>query len=301
MRLECPVEIGEVLEPAAGSDAQHRVIRCVQGFGSGIEPVFLEKSNEALPGHLPEPPHKMALAARHQLCCIGDMHLFAIMVRHPLQNLFQPPGVGGLHRRQVLPLCNEQRQKAQQCPFDKQLIARLLGAVHILGLPQAGGGTSITWLVRGHALGQRQPPTLQRQQVFFGTEVSRAAQQFQIKDDVLIFHGTALLLPQGMECPRRKDKDIPCMRRIGRCAHLHKAAAALDKDQLHAVLPVQCHLREVPRDGAGIDVEWKTHGTVLLCFLQKRWISHVCFLLMIGLYHNLHCLGKILHVLCGIS
>ena len=63
MRLECPVEIGEVLEPAAGSDAQHRVIRCVQGFGSGIEPVFLEKSNEALPGHLPEPAHKMALAA----------------------------------------------------------------------------------------------------------------------------------------------------------------------------------------------------------------------------------------------
>ena len=46
VRLECPVEIGEVLEPAAGSDAQHRVIRCVQGFGSGIEPVFLEKSNE---------------------------------------------------------------------------------------------------------------------------------------------------------------------------------------------------------------------------------------------------------------
>ena len=42
-------------------------------------------------------------------------------------------------------------------------------------------------------------------------------------------------------------------------------------------------------------------GTVLLCFLQKRWFSHVCFLLMIGLYHNLHCLGKILHVLCGIS
>ena len=83
--------------------------------------------------------------------------------------------------------------------------------------------------------------------------------------------------------------------------HLHKAAAALDKDQLHAVLPVQCHLREVPGDGAGIDVEWKTHGTVLLCFLQKRWISHVCFLLMIGLYHNLHCLGKISHVLCGIS
>ena len=83
--------------------------------------------------------------------------------------------------------------------------------------------------------------------------------------------------------------------------HELTAAAALDKDQLHAILPVQCHLREVPRDGAGIDVKWKTHGTVLLCFLQKRWISHVCFLLMIGLYHNLHCLGKILHVLCGIS
>ena len=42
-------------------------------------------------------------------------------------------------------------------------------------------------------------------------------------------------------------------------------------------------------------------STVLLCFLQKRWIFHVCFLLMIGLYHNLHYLGKILRVLCGIS
>ena len=46
MRLECPVEIGEVLEPAAGSDAQLRVIRCVHGVGSGIEPAFLDKSNE---------------------------------------------------------------------------------------------------------------------------------------------------------------------------------------------------------------------------------------------------------------
>ena len=114
MRLECPVEIGEVLEPAAGSDAQHRVIRCVQGFGSGIEPVFLEKSNEALPGHLPEPPHKMAGAEGADPGGIGDPKPLGIMDRDPLQNGFQPLGIGSFRGELLFPLRNEQGEKAQR-------------------------------------------------------------------------------------------------------------------------------------------------------------------------------------------
>ena len=45
--------------------------------------------------------------------------------------------------------------------------------------------------------------------------------------------------------------DIPLIGRAGRSAHLHQPRAPLDKDQLHALLPVQCHLREISRNGAG--------------------------------------------------
>ena len=55
-----------------------------------------------------------------------------------------------------------------------------------------------------------------------------------------------------------------------------------------------------PRDGAGIQIEWEPHGTVLLGFTKKPNFAS-SHLLMIGLYHNLRHLGKILRVLCGIS
>ena len=52
MRLECPVKIGEVFKPAPGSDRQHRLVRSMQRFGGGIQPVFVQKGNKALPCNL---------------------------------------------------------------------------------------------------------------------------------------------------------------------------------------------------------------------------------------------------------
>ena len=63
---------------------------------------------------------------------------------------------------------------------------------------------------------------------------------------------------------------------------LHKAAAALYIDQLHAVLPVYSHLPKVPRYGAGVDIERKSHFAMVLGFLQRRSIVHGFSLLMLG-------------------
>lgn len=67
---------------------------------------------------------------------------------------------------------------------------------------------------------------------------------------------------------------VPHAGQIRHSAHLHQPRTALDKDQLHALLPVERHLREIPRDGAGIQIEWEPHGTVLLGFLQRSPILH---------------------------
>ena len=122
--------------------------------------------------------------------------------------------------------------------------------------------------------GQSQTPALQRKDVLFCAQVSRAAQKFQFKDDVFILHGLSLGLPQGMKSAGRKNKDVPHAGRVGHSAHLHQPRPPFDKDQLHAVVPVERHLREIPRNGAGVKVEREPHGSVLLCFLQRSRILH---------------------------
>ena len=77
-----------------------------------------------------------------------------------------------------------------------------------------------------------------------------------------------------MERARGKNKDIPPVGQVGHHAHLYQPHALFDKDQLHALVPVQCHLLEIPRNGAGVQVERKAHGPVLFCLLQRSLILH---------------------------
>ena len=80
---------------------------------------------------------------------IGDPERLGIMGREPLQERFQPLGVGSFGGETLPALCNEQGKKAQQRSFYQQLVAGALGAVGILQLPQAGGGLRIAQIVRG--------------------------------------------------------------------------------------------------------------------------------------------------------
>ena len=77
-----------------------------------------------------------------------------------------------------------------------------------------------------------------------------------------------------MEGAGRKNKDVPHAGLAALSAHLHQSCAPLDKDQLHALLPVERHLRKVLRNGAGIQIEGKPHGTMLLGLLQRCLILH---------------------------
>ena len=259
---------------AAGGDGQDGLIRGLQRFGGGVQAVFVQKSDEALPRHLPEPPHEVAGAEGADPGSIGDPKRLGIMGREPLQNGFQPLGVGSLCRGLLFSLCNEQGQKAQQRPLDQQLIAGELRAAGLFHLPQTGGSLKIAQIVWGQTDRQRQPPALERKQVFLGAKVLCAAQKLQLKDEILVFHGLPFCLPQGVEGAGRKNEDVPHAGQIRHSAHLHQPRTALDKDQLHALLPVERHLREIPRDGAGIQIEWEPHGTVLLGFLQRSPILH---------------------------
>ena len=62
---------------------------------------------------------------------IGDPKRLGIMGREPLQERFQPLGVGCLGGKPLPALCKEQGKKPQQCPLDLQLVAGELGAVGI--------------------------------------------------------------------------------------------------------------------------------------------------------------------------
>ena len=115
---------------------------------------------------------------------------------------------------------------------------------------------------------------MQRQQIFFGAKILCAAQKLRFKDDIFVFHVLSLCLPQCVERARGKEKDIPPVGRVGHHAHLYQPHALLDKDQFHALVPVQCHLLKIPRNGAGVQIERKAHRTVLFCLLQRSLILH---------------------------
>ena len=134
-----------------------------------------------------EPPHEVAGAEGADPGGIGDPEFLGIMGRKPLQERFQPLGVGCLGGKPLPALCKEQGKKPQQCPLDLQLVAGELGAVGILHLPQAGGGLQIAQIVRGQPRRQRQAPALQRKQIFLGTKVLCAAQKLQLKNDIFVF------------------------------------------------------------------------------------------------------------------
>ena len=86
---------------------------------------------------MPELPHKVAGTERADGSGISNMKLFGILCGKPLQNGFQPTGVGGFCWELLFSLCKKQRQKTQQCSFDDKLIAGELGTVGIFYFPQA--------------------------------------------------------------------------------------------------------------------------------------------------------------------
>ena len=179
VRLEGAVEVGEVLEAAARSDGKHRVVGGVERLGCHVQAVVVQVGDEALPGHLPEPAHEVAGAERADLRGVSNVKVFCRVGREPLQQGFQPLGVGGLGGLggKVLPaLRDEQGEKMQQLPLDDQLIAGQIGAVGVFHLPQAGGGFGVTQVVGAQPPGEGQAAALEREQILFGAEVFRAAQ-----------------------------------------------------------------------------------------------------------------------------
>ena len=113
MCLECPVKIREVFKPTPGSDRQHRLVRSVQRFGGGIQSVFVQKGNKALPGHLPEPAHEVAGTEGTDPGGIGDPKPLGIMDRDPLQNGFQPLVIGSFHGELLFPLPSKRTCQAE--------------------------------------------------------------------------------------------------------------------------------------------------------------------------------------------
>ena len=115
---------------------------------------------------------------------------------------------------------------------------------------------------------------MQRQQVFFCAKILRTAQKFQIKNNVLIFHGAVFCLAQRVQRTRRQHKNIPALRRVYLRAGLYKPGTALYVNQLHAVLPVDRHLPEIPRYRARVNIEREPHRAVVFGFLQGRLVFH---------------------------
>ena len=173
-----------------------------------------------------------------------------------------------------MPLCNQQRQKPQQRALYAQLIAGAAAAVGILCLLQTGCCLVVARISGGEPFRQGKASALQRQQVFFCAKVLRTAQKLQIKNNVLIFHGAVFRLAQGVQCARCQHKNIPALRRVYLHPGLHKPRAALYVDQLHAVLPVDRHLPEIPRYRARVNIEREPHRAVIFGFLQGRLVFH---------------------------
>ena len=126
---------------------------------------------------------------------------------------------------------------------------------------------------------KRQATALERQQVLLRTEIICTAEKLEIEDDIFVLHRLVASLAKRMQRPRHEHEDVPHLRRKTRRTDLDDPLAPLDKHQLHILVPVQRHLRKIPRDRAGIDIKRKTQRTMLLRLLKRCLIFH-CLLLL---------------------
>ena len=217
-----------------------------------------------------------------------------------MQDCFQPPGIRVFAGGQRVALGNQQRQQTQQQSLDLQLISQHPVPVHVLQLPQTSQRPVIAGAPRRQPEGQGQPPALQWQQIPPVAQVAGPPQQLHLKDNVLIFHCLSGKLPQSVEHTGGKHKDVPCPGCHRLQPHLHQTAPLFDKNQLHAVLPMQSHLGEVLGNGAGVDIKGKPPVAVALILLQSCRIRHFNHPPMLVLYHNWIVPCKILLKIRGI-
>ena len=196
------------------------------------------------------------------------------MFRNPLQDGFQPSGIRRFRRKLLFSMQNEQSQKTQQSALDDQFIAWKFGAVGIFDFLQTVRRLRIIQIIRRQMYVQCQTPALQRKNILFGTQISCTTQKFRIKNNILILHILTLCLPECMERTRCKNENIPHISRMRHSTCLNQPGSPLYKDQLHTFLPVECHLREISRNGAGINIKRKTHSPMLFCFPQGNLFLH---------------------------
>ena len=77
-----------------------------------------------------------------------------------------------------------------------------------------------------------------------------------------------------MESTRRQDEKIPAPGVHCLGAYLYQPAPLFDRDELHALVPVQGDGGKIPGDGAGIDIKGEEHAAVLFCLLKILGAFH---------------------------
>ena len=264
--LELPVEIAQIIKSAVPCYFQNRIITAAQPFRSGTQAALIDKGDETFPCHFLEPAHKMAGAQPAAGCSLRHRNRSGRVLFQQREHLFQPPCVRRVCGKGPGLILHQQGQKYRQRAADRKLKAGRTPAAGGFGGIQAGGGLVIVVMAGTQQHRQGQPPRLQRQQDGLGTQILRPDQHLKGKNDVFVLHFTAGHAVQRVERPRHKNKNIPRPRLVQRHTGLHAACPLLDEHQLHAVLPMQAHLREILRDGAGIQIEGKPRVPMALGF-----------------------------------
>ena len=85
MCFELSVKVGEVFKSALFGDAHDGVICCEKRLGGSVEPIFPQKQDKGLAGHLSEPAHEMVWAALAKRGSIRHANGLTVMNRDPLQ------------------------------------------------------------------------------------------------------------------------------------------------------------------------------------------------------------------------
>ena len=117
-----------------------------------------------------------------------------------------------------------------------------------------------------------------------GKIVSREAAELekagkQGKYDIFVLHRLVASLAKRVQRPWHEHEDVPHLRRKARRTDLDDPLASLHKHQLHILVPVQRHLRKIPRNRTRIYIEGKTQRTMLLRLLKRCLIFHMILLL----------------------
>ena len=292
MLFEQAVEVGEVVKAYLHGDVQNGIPGGKQQSACHGQPVVVEIFRKGGSHGIFEKLHEMGLTDMQLLCHVLDgnsVHIVCLDVFYDELHLFYGFLIpfDDLH----FPVIGKKNMKHQiQLALDDKLIGRRIGAAYHVG----GINAVRNFVIMGHTrskMGRNvQRAVIERLKIVVCTDVRLfGLQHIQLEYDIDVFHGSVLILVDGMDLTGTDEDDASGADRVFDQVDGHDSLSAANADDFHFLVPVCGDGVEIQRNGAG------------KCRIREEIGYMVLFFLIAFVFQNVHGIPPVFDTQLGVE